>query len=98
SIDRIPGAAGPLRRGREKHGAGSGNRTRDTELGKLVLYQLSYARPWRVESSTGSLAVSTSRPESPAPGRIQSAVRMKPPPRTSSSRYRTTAWPGVTAR
>jgi hypothetical protein len=26
-------------------GAGNGNRTRDTKLGKLVLYQLSYARP-----------------------------------------------------
>jgi hypothetical protein len=26
-------------------GAGDGIRTRDTELGKLVLYQLSYARP-----------------------------------------------------
>ena len=26
------------------HGAGNGTRTRDTELGKLVLYQLSYAR------------------------------------------------------
>src|SRR5438093_58245 len=28
-------------------GAGDGARTRDTELGKLVLYQLSYARPTR---------------------------------------------------
>lgn len=27
------------------HGAGDGGRTRDTKLGKLVLYQLSYARP-----------------------------------------------------
>jgi hypothetical protein len=26
------------------HGAGNGIRTRDTKLGKLVLYQLSYAR------------------------------------------------------
>ena len=26
-------------------GAGDGIRTRDTKLGKLVLYQLSYARP-----------------------------------------------------
>ncbi len=25
-------------------GAGNGDRTRDTKLGKLVLYQLSYAR------------------------------------------------------
>ena len=29
----------------ERNGAGDGVRTRDTELGKLVLYQLSYARP-----------------------------------------------------
>ena len=28
-----------------KGGAGEGTRTLDTELGKLVLYQLSYARP-----------------------------------------------------
>ena len=27
------------------NGAGNGVRTRDTKLGKLVLYQLSYARP-----------------------------------------------------
>ncbi len=30
---------------RESSGAGNGVRTRDTKLGKLVLYQLSYARP-----------------------------------------------------
>jgi hypothetical protein len=29
---------------REMSGAGNGSRTRDTKLGKLVLYQLSYAR------------------------------------------------------
>ncbi len=28
----------------EDFGAGDGSRTRDTKLGKLVLYQLSYAR------------------------------------------------------
>ena len=28
------------------NGAGNGGRTRDHKLGKLVLYQLSYARPW----------------------------------------------------
>ena len=27
-------------------GAGNGDRTRDPKLGKLVLYQLSYARLW----------------------------------------------------
>ncbi len=30
---------------RKNHGAGNEIRTRDTKLGKLVLYQLSYARP-----------------------------------------------------
>ena len=29
-------------------GAGNGIRTRDTKLGKLVLYQLSYARPTNI--------------------------------------------------
>jgi hypothetical protein len=33
-----------------KPGAGNGNRTRDTKLGKLVLYQLSYARPQKMLS------------------------------------------------
>jgi hypothetical protein len=28
----------------QKNGAGDGSRTRDPKLGKLVLYQLSYAR------------------------------------------------------
>src|SRR6185503_9448509 len=32
-----------------EHGAGEGTRTLDTELGKLVLYQLSYARPNRTD-------------------------------------------------
>ena len=27
-------------------GAGNGSRTRDNQLGRLVLYQLSYSRPW----------------------------------------------------
>ena len=31
----------------KKTGAGNETRTRDTKLGKLVLYQLSYARPPR---------------------------------------------------
>ncbi len=30
---------------RQRNGAGNEIRTRDTKLGKLVLYQLSYARP-----------------------------------------------------
>ena len=34
--------------GGTKHGAGNGARTRDTKLGKLVLYQLSYARVTQV--------------------------------------------------
>ena len=39
-----------LVRTRSRYGAGDGIRTRDTKLGKLVLYQLSYARSrasWR---------------------------------------------------
>ena len=32
-------------------GAGDGVRTRDTKLGKLVLYQLSYARNLKADSS-----------------------------------------------
>ena len=30
---------------KRKHGAGNGTRTRDPQLGKLMLYQLSYSRP-----------------------------------------------------
>ena len=30
-----------------KHGAGNETRTRDPDLGKVVLYQLSYSRKWR---------------------------------------------------
>ena len=33
-------------------GAGNGTRTRDIQLGKLTLYQLSYARPCAVDSNT----------------------------------------------
>lgn len=39
------GKEGAIPRIKTKNGAGNGIRTRDTELGKLVLYQLSYARP-----------------------------------------------------
>src|SRR5690348_10389162 len=35
---------------REDAGAGDGVRTRDTELGKLVLYQLSYARSGTIDA------------------------------------------------
>ena len=35
---------GESRRRRDTNGAGNGTRTRGTKLGKLVLYQLSYAR------------------------------------------------------
>ena len=38
---------GGLARG--ENGAGNGTRTRDTQLGKLELYQLSYARSWKKE-------------------------------------------------
>ncbi len=35
-----------------RDGAGNGTRTRDIELGKLALYQLSYARPVNVLGSS----------------------------------------------
>lgn len=34
-------------------GAGNGTRTRDSQLGKLVLYQLSYARSLRSKTIEG---------------------------------------------
>ena len=30
-------------------GAGNGTRTRDVQLGKLMLYQLSYSRKWQTD-------------------------------------------------
>src|SRR5439155_16569963 len=36
-----------------RDGAGNGVRTRDLKLGKLALYQLSYARTWKVASDRG---------------------------------------------
>src|SRR5262245_19856814 len=56
------------------NGAGNGVRTRDLKLGKLALYQLSYARPLEVSTIT------------PRRKRCQCAAAMVPPPRTSSSR------------
>ena len=41
-IDNLKKGSRPKR---PENGAGNGVRTRDTKLGKLVLYQLSYARP-----------------------------------------------------
>ena len=41
-------------------GAGNGIRTRDPQLGKLLLYQLSYARPG--QASDGGFATRTSDP------------------------------------
>jgi hypothetical protein len=38
----------------QENGAGNGIRTRDTKLGKLVLYQLSYARSSSDGLSAGS--------------------------------------------
>ena len=53
-------AAGPqpIRMLQVKDGAGDGSRTRDTKLGKLVLYQLSYARKtqWVICSTTRNLS------------------------------------------
>ncbi len=44
-------------------GAGDGIRTRDPQLGRLMLYQLSYSREW-VEGF-GSQAVGPSEPKAP---------------------------------
>jgi hypothetical protein len=41
-VDNLKKGAGPY--SMERAGAGNGARTRDPKLGKLVLYQLSYAR------------------------------------------------------
>ncbi len=50
-MDRRAGPRGippvPARPG-ATDGAGNGGRTRDLKLGKLALYQLSYAREWLV--------------------------------------------------
>ena len=48
-IDMIPDKSGPLGAVGEQIGAGNGTRTRDIKLGKLALYQLSYARSKRTE-------------------------------------------------
>ena len=52
-------------------GAGNGTRTRDTELGKLVLYQLSYARSpgprlynWRCRKKSPGMGAVASLPGS----------------------------------
>ncbi len=42
-------------------GAGDGTRTRDTKLGKLVLYQLSYARPMSRIIAIGTSDVNRNR-------------------------------------
>lgn len=42
-----------------KDGAGDGSRTRDPKLGKLVLYQLSYARFLKVIITAGIYVVNT---------------------------------------
>ena len=39
----------------ENNGAGNGVRTRDPKLGKLVLYQLSYARSFRADFTAAPL-------------------------------------------
>jgi hypothetical protein len=43
-FDRMEAGIGPVDR-RELHGAGDRARTGDFDLGKVALYQLSYARP-----------------------------------------------------
>ena len=44
-----------------KNGAGDGFRTRDPKLGKLVLYQLSYARFSKVIITAGLWVVNTEK-------------------------------------
>ena len=53
--------AGPTSE-RERHGAGNEIRTRDPKLGKLVLYQLSYARPFGSGNYDNSEDLSTDFP------------------------------------
>ena len=36
-------------------GAGDGIRTRDIDLGKVALYQLSYSRPWEIPFSVRNI-------------------------------------------
>jgi hypothetical protein len=37
---------------RKQNGAGNETRTRDPDLGKVVLYQLSYSRKWRPQGES----------------------------------------------
>jgi hypothetical protein len=39
-------------------GAGDGIRTRDIDLGKVALYQLSYSRPWKIPFSVRTFGLS----------------------------------------
>src|SRR5262245_23331656 len=54
-------------------GAGNGTRTRDPDLGKVVLYQLSYSRPLR----PGEHTVASARP--PESKRVRKVVRGQAP-------------------
>ena len=48
------------------NGAGNGSRTRDLQLGKLPLYQLSYARtPWNGLGIVANPPIRNPRPVSP---------------------------------
>ena len=55
------------------HGAGDGSRTRDPQLGRLMLYQLSYSRPERCVGRDGRIR--TADPLLPKQVRYQAAPR-----------------------
>ncbi len=56
--------ASPAFRQRRHSRAGDGNRTRDVQLGRLMLYQLSYSRDRRRGPASSALSTGSRRPES----------------------------------
>ena len=71
------------------YGAGNGIRTRDSQLGKLILYQLSYARlfaddaPRKVSSGPGDVNLFV-RPPAPEQGVPPTPEGHSPPPQTNA--------------
>src|SRR5688572_11118275 len=76
--------AGPLRigpveaSGPEEHGAGNGARTRDLNLGKVALYQLSYSRPTRDVTSQKMYPAPGSGSSEHEPGTAAGVVTPRP--------------------
>ena len=66
---RLEGGCSILLSYGRKYGAGDGIRTRDIQLGRLTLYQLSYSRTW-----SGRLD-SNQRPPAPKAGALPTALR-----------------------